>query len=70
MIKRFFKIWFLKRELKEIDVEIEEFYLKLLSRNDEFQKNIDIDELHEKFISLRMIEKSELLRQISELKRF
>jgi hypothetical protein len=66
---RIFKIWFLKREIREIDTEIEEFYLKLLSRNDEFQENIDIDNLHKKFINLRNIEKRELYRQIDELKR-
>lgn len=68
-MKRIFKIWFLKREIKEIDTEIEDFYLKLLSRNDEFQENIDIDNLHKKFINLRNIEKRELYRQIKELKR-
>lgn len=68
-MKRIFKIWFLKREIKEIDTEIEDFYLKLLSRNDEFHENIDIDNLHKKFINLRNIEKRELYRQINELKR-
>lgn len=59
-----YRIWMLKKEIKTIEVEIEEFYLKLLSRNDEFQKNLDIEKLHQKFISLRNIEKRELKRQI------
>ena len=63
------KIWSLKRQLKSIEEEIEEFYLILASRNDEFKKNLDIDKIHQKFINLRNIEKKELNRQISELKK-
>ena len=63
------KIWSLKRQLKSIEEEIEEFYLILSSRNDEFKKNLDIDKIHQKFINLRNIEKKELNRQISELKK-
>jgi hypothetical protein len=62
-----YRIWILKREIKTIDVEIEEFYLTLLSRNDEFQNNLDIEELHQKFKSLRNIEKRELKRQIIQI---
>ena len=64
-----YKIWKLKREIRTIEMEIEEFYLKLLSRNDEFQQNLDIEKLHQRFINLRNIEKRELNRQIKELKK-
>lgn len=64
-----YKIWKLKREIRTIEIEIEEFYLKLLSRNDEFQQNLDIEKLHQRFINLRNIEKRELNRQIKELKK-
>ncbi len=63
-----YKIWRLKREIRTIEMEIEEFYLKLLSRNEEFQQNLDIEKLHQRFINLRNIEKKELNRQIKELK--
>ena len=72
MIRRMislYKIWRLKREIRTIEMEIEEFYLKLLSRNDEFQQNLDIEKLHQRFINLRNIEKRELNRQIKELKK-
>jgi hypothetical protein len=71
MIRRMislYKIWRLKREIRTIEMEIEEFYLKLLSRNEEFQQNLDIEKLHQRFINLRNIEKKELNRQIKELK--
>lgn len=71
MIRRIislYKIWRLKREIKTIEMEIEEFYLKLLSRNEEFQQNLDIEKIHQRFINLRNIEKKELNRQIKELK--
>jgi len=64
-----YKIWRLKREIKTIEVEIEEFYLILLSRNDEFQRNLDIDKIHKKFKMLRNIELKEFQRQIDEIKR-
>jgi hypothetical protein len=59
----------LKREIKTIEVEIEEFYLILLSRNDEFHRNLDIDKIHKKFKMLRNIELKEFQRQIDEIKR-
>ena len=52
-----YKIWILKREIKTIEVEIEEFYLILLSRNDEFHRNLDIDKIHKKFKMLRNLSK-------------
>jgi len=64
-----YKIWRLKREIKTIEREIEEFYLTLMSRNTEFQQNLDIEKLHQRFINLRNIEKKELNRQIKELKK-
>jgi hypothetical protein len=64
-----YKIWTLKREIKSIEREVDDFYLTLMSRNDEFQKNLDIDKLHQRFIKLRNVEKKELNRQIQELKR-
>jgi|LakMenEpi03Aug12_release.lakeMendotaPanAssembly.Ray.scaffolds.fasta_scaffold1616763_1 hypothetical protein len=64
-----YKIWRLKREIKTIEVEIEEFYLILLSRNDEFHRNLDIDKIHKKFKMLRNIELKEFQRQIDEIKR-
>lgn len=64
-----YKIWILKREIKTIEVEIEEFYLILLSRNDEFHRNLDIDKIHKKFKMLRNIELKEFQRQIDEIKR-
>jgi hypothetical protein len=72
MIRRIvslYKIWRLKREIKTIEREIEEFYLTLMSRNTEFQQNLDIEKLHQRFINLRNIEKKELNRQIKELKK-
>ena len=63
-----YKIWILKREIKTIEVEIEEFYLILLSRNDEFHRNLDIDKIHKKFKMLRNIELKEFQRQIDEIK--
>jgi len=63
------KIWILRREIRSIEREIDDFYLILMSRNDEFQKNLDIDKLHQRFIKLRNVEKKELNRQIQELKR-
>lgn len=64
-----YKIWILKREITSIEREVDDFYLTLMSRNDEFQKNLDIDKLHQRFIKLRNVEKKELNRQIQELKR-
>lgn len=64
-----YKIWILKREITSIEREVDDFYLTLMSRNDEFQKNLDIDKLHKRFIKLRNVEKKELNRQIQELKR-
>ena len=64
-----YKIWTLKREIKSIEREVDDFYLTLMSRNEEFQKNLDIDKLHQRFIKLRNVEKKELNRQIQELKR-
>ena len=72
MIRRIislYKIWKLKREIVMIEREIDEFYLTLMSRNTEFQQNLDIEKLHQKFINLRNIEKKELNRQIKELKK-
>lgn len=69
MIKKYFKMWFLKRELQEIEDDIDQYYLKLLCKNQEFQRNIDIDKLYRKFISLKNIEKREINRQINELKK-
>ena len=64
-----YKIWILKREITSIEREVDDFYLTLMSRNDEFQKNLDIDKLHQRFIKIRNVEKKELNRQIQELKR-
>jgi hypothetical protein len=64
-----YKIWRLKREIKTIEVEIEEFYLILLSRNDEFHRNLDIDKIHKKFKLVRNIELKEFQRQIDEIKK-
>lgn len=64
-----YKIWRLKREIKTIEQEIDDFYITLLSRNDEFQQNLDIERLHQRFVKLRNVEKRELNRQINELKR-
>lgn len=72
MIRRIvslYKIWKLKREIVMIEREIDEFYLTLMSRNTEFQQNLDIEKLYQKFINLRNIEKKELNRQIKELKK-
>jgi hypothetical protein len=63
-----YKIWRLKREIRAIEVDIDDFYLTLMSRNTEFQNNLDIDKLHQRFVKLRDIEKRELKRQIKELK--
>lgn len=63
-----YKVWLLKREIRSIEREIDDFYLTLMSRNDEFQRNLDIEKLHQKFINLRNVEKRELNRQIKELK--
>ena len=52
-----------------IEREIDEFYLTLMSRNDEFQQKLDIEKLHQRFINLRSIEMKELNRQIKELKK-
>lgn len=62
-----YRIWRLKREIKTIETEIEEFYLTLMSRNSEFQEKLDIEKLHQRFINLRTIEVRELNRQIKEL---
>ena len=65
-----YKIWKLRRQIAEIEREIDEFYLNLSLRNEEFQKNINIDFHYKKFVSLRNLEKKELKRQIkSFLKR-
>ena len=64
-----YKIWRLKREISKIERDIEEFYLTLMSRNNEFQQKLDIEKLHQRFINLRNIEKRELNRQIKELKK-
>lgn len=72
MIRRiisWYKIWKLKREIVVIEREIDEFYLTLMSRNDEFQQKLDIEKLHQRFINLRSIEMKELNRQIKELKK-
>lgn len=72
MIRRiisWYKIWKLKREIVTIEREIEEFYLTLMSRNDEFQQKLDIEKLHQRFINLRNVEMKELNRQIKELKK-
>lgn len=72
MIRRMislYKIWRLKREISKIERDIEEFYLTLMSRNNEFQQKLDIEKLHQRFINLRNIEKRELNRQIKELKK-
>jgi hypothetical protein len=66
-----YKIWKLRRQIAEIEREIDEFYLNLSLRNEEFQKNINIDSHYKKFVNLRNLEKKELKRQIkSFLKRF
>jgi hypothetical protein len=59
-----YKIWKLRRQISEIEREIDEFYLNLSLRNEEFQKNINIDSHYKKFVNLRNIEKKELKRQI------
>jgi hypothetical protein len=65
-----YKIWKLRRQIAEIEREIDEFYLNLSLRNEEFQKNINIDSHYKKFVNLRNLEKKELKRQIkSFLKR-
>lgn len=72
MIRRiisWYKIWILKREIKSIQVEIDEYYLTLLARNDEFQKVIDIDKHFQRVVKLRDVERRELERQIESLKR-
>jgi hypothetical protein len=72
MIRRiiqWYRIWKLRNEIISIDREIDEFYLNLLCKNDEFQNQIDIDHHHKKFINLRNIEKKELNRQISKLRK-
>lgn len=72
MIKRiihWYKIWQLKKEINTIHREIEQFYLNLMCRNKEFQQNLDIEKLHQKFINLRNIEVRELNRQIKQLKK-
>jgi len=72
MIRRIislYKIWKLKREIDAIEREIDQFYLTLMSRNNEFQQNLDIEKLHQRFINLRNIQKRELSRQIKELKK-
>lgn len=64
-----YRIWRLQREITSIEREIDDFYLTLMSRNREFQEKLDIEKLHQKFISLRNVEKRELNRQIKEIKR-
>lgn len=65
-----YKIWKLRRQIAEIEREIDEFYLNLSLRNEEFQKNINIESHYKKFVNLRNLEKKELKRQIkSFLKR-
>jgi hypothetical protein len=65
-----YKIWKLRRQIAEIERENDEFYLNLSLRNEEFQKNINIDSHYKKFVNLRNLEKKELKRQIkSFLKR-
>jgi len=63
------KIWVLKREIKSIMDEVDEYYLTLLSRNDEFQKTIDVEKHFQRFVKLRNVEKHELERQINELRK-
>ncbi len=63
------KIWKLKRQLREIDRDIELFWITLNSRNSEFHKRLDMDLLYNKFVKLRDIEKKELNRQIKQLKK-
>ena len=63
------KIWKWKREIVTIEREIDDFYLTLMSRNEEFQQNLDIEKLHQRFVNLRNIEVKELNRQIKELKK-
>jgi hypothetical protein len=72
MIRRiisWYKIWILKREIKSIQVEIDEYYLTLLARNDEFHKVIDIDKHFRRVVKLRDVERRELERQIESLKK-
>lgn len=59
-----YKIWKLRRQIAEIEREIDEFYLNLSLRNEEFQKNINIESHYKKFVNLRNLEKKELKRQI------
>jgi len=63
------KIWVLKREIKSIMDEVDEYYLTLLSRNDEFQETIDVEKHFQRFVKLRNVEKHELERQINELRK-
>jgi hypothetical protein len=63
------KIWVLKREIKSIMDEVDDYYLTLLSRNDEFQKTIDVETHFQRFVKLRNVEKHELERQINELRK-
>ena len=72
MIRRIislYRIWKLKREIIGIEREIEQFWLTLNCRNQEFHDRLDIDKLYQKFINLRKIEVRELNRQIQELKK-
>lgn len=72
MIRRiisWYKIWILKREIKSIQLEIGEYYLTLLGRNDEFQKVIDIENHFQRVVKLRDVERIELERQIKSLRR-
>jgi hypothetical protein len=63
------KIWILKREIRSIQTEVDEYYLTLLSRNDEFHKTIDFEKHFQRFVKLRNVEKRELERQINELRK-
>ena len=68
-LKSLYKIWTLKREINSIEHEVDEYYLTLMSRNEEFQNKIDIEKLYQKFVKIRNIEKLELKRQIDKLRK-
>jgi hypothetical protein len=72
MIRRiiyWYRIWKLRRQISEIEREMDEFYLNLSCRNKEFQDHINIDSHYKKFVNLRNLEKKELKRQIKFLRR-
>jgi hypothetical protein len=64
-----YKIWILKREIRSIQTEVDDYYITLLSRNDEFHKTIDVEKHFQRFVKLRNVEKNELERQIKRLKK-